>query len=420
MHPDGQPATEVVAIRRRRRSDAAADVLAVWADGHAVLVLEPTTSDRAAAALLELLRPTVLVHERPDGRRRTTRLAGPRPLPGDIAAVVATSGTTGSPSVVALSRQALDASTIAGLRRLAAGPGEVWALCLPLDHVAGLLVLRRALAGTTPAQVHDDFDPGALLDGSATRWALVPTMLHRVIALAAERGVDLAGRHVLLGGSAASGDLLDRARALGARITTSYGMTETCGGCVYDGLPLDGVEVEIARGRIRIRGDVLASGRLPSPSSTSVATAVGDAAATGHFATPRTLVPVADDDGWLATADRGELDEEDRLVVLGRSDDIVVTGGVNVDIHEVAAVIRDSGVTDVVVFGVDDPEWGQRIEAAVVTDRPAPDDWNAAIRARIGPSAVPKDYHQLAAIPRGELGKPDERALDAAIRTGQS
>lgn len=407
--------TEVVAVRRRHRSDAAADVLAVWADGHAVLVLEPSTPDRVAADLLERVRPAVLVHERPDGQRRTTRLAGPRPLPGDLAAIVATSGTTGSPSVVAIGRQALDASTTAGLQRLGAGPDEPWALCLPLDHVAGLLVLRRGLAGTVATQIHDDFDPVALLNGDARWWALVPTMLHRVVTAAEERGTDLADRHVLLGGAAAPDDLLAHSRALGAHVVRSYGMTETCGGCVYDGRPLEGVEVEVVDGRVRLRGDVLASGRLPS--SAPVASREGAAGAAQPAATP--LVPIVDADGWLTTADRGVMDETGQLVVLGRSDAIVVTGGVNVDTLRVESVLRSAGLTDVVVLGVDDAEWGQRIEAVVVTDNVTPERWNTVVRTLIGPPAVPKRYHVLPAIPRGELGKPDREALEMAIRPGQ-
>ncbi len=255
--------------------------------------------------------------------------------------IVRTSGSTGEPKDVVLSRAAVLASARATQERLG-GPGH-WLLDLPVTGVAGLQVLvRSVLAGTDPVVVseHDDLESAvAELVGSRQYASLVPTQLHR---LDAEGRLDLlSGLDALLvGGASADPALLDRARAAGLNVVRTYGMTETCGGCVYDGLPLDGVQMRVDDdGQVLLAGPVLFDGHVDQPRE-------GE---------------------WLATGDRGEIDDDGRLHVLGRFDDVIVSGGVNVPLPAVERALRRvEAVGDVAVVGVDDREWGARVVAAVV------------------------------------------------------
>ena len=255
--------------------------------------------------------------------------------------VVRTSGSTGEPKQVVLSHRAVLASARATQERLG-GPGR-WLLDLPVTGIAGLQVLvRSVLAGTDPVVVaeHDDLESAVdVLVGSRTYGSLVPTQLYRLDAH--ERLGVLAGLDALLvGGAATDPGLLDRARAAGVNVVRTYGMTETCSGCVYDGIPLDGVRVRIDdNGQVLLAGPMLFDGYVDQPR----------------------------DGEWFATADRGEIDDEGRLWILGRVDDVVISGGVKVPLPAVERALRlVEGVGDVAVVGVDDPEWGHRVVAAVV------------------------------------------------------
>ncbi len=255
--------------------------------------------------------------------------------------VVRTSGSTGEPKEVVLSHDAVLASARATQARLG-GPGR-WLLDLPVTSIAGLQVLvRSVLAGTDPVIVSEHPDLDSALDalGGGRRFAsLVPTQLHRLDA--AERLHVLAGLDALLvGGAATDPALLDRAREAGVNVVRTYGMTETSGGCVYEGVPLDGVDVRIdGDGQVMLAGPVLFDGYVGAPRE-------GD---------------------WFATADRGEIDDDGRLWILGRIDDVAVSGGVNVPLAAVErALSQVEGVGDVAVVGVDDAEWGARVVAAIV------------------------------------------------------
>jgi len=331
----------------------------------------------------------------------------------DAALVVETSGSTGSPRRVMLSAAALRASATATHTRLS-GPGQ-WLLALPAHHVAGAQVIVRALlAGRPPAVL--DTRAGFRPDGFAAAAAelattgprytsLVPTQLHRVLAapgagLDALRGFDA----VLVGGAATSPALLDAARSAGINAVTTYGMSETAGGCVYDGTPLDGVGVRLdGAGCIELTGPTLASGYLGEPAATA-----------------RAFVG-----GWFRTSDLGRWDG-DRLTVLGRADDVITTGGESVHPAAVERVLTaQAGVRAACVVGVPDPEWGQAVAAAVVLDVPgagpgaagggttggsgAPDRdaWAAAVRAELGAPAVPRRLLMLDALPLRGVGKPD-------------
>jgi O-succinylbenzoic acid--CoA ligase len=380
------PATgaRLVAVRADGR-DTVAMIDDVWRDGDAALPLDPSLSDEAASATaLQLGADAVLDR---DGRRQ---LDGGTAVPPGSALVVRTSGSTGGPRGVVLSHGALAAGVAASVDRLDAGDAR-WLAVLPLHHVAGLLVVLRArVAGVAPV-LHDRFDVTAVAEAPATHLSLVPTMLHRLLAA----GVDVARfDRILLGGAAPSEDLLTRAGAAGARLTVSYGMTETCGGCVYDGLPLDGVAVAVdPDDRVLLRGDVLADG----------------------YRTADGLSPLPGAGGWFRSSDVGEF-VDGRLVVTGRADDVIVSGGVNVPTTAVATLLRShAGVADAAVVGVADPEWGEQAVAFVVpAARDAPPG-PAALRRHVidaaGAAMAPRHVFLVDALPRTALGKIDRAAL---------
>ncbi len=375
----------------------ALDVVRAALDGSGDALL-PTADDPAAAAARRALAAGTPLLDREDDAADPT------------AVVVATSGSTGQPKGALLPASALRASVAATHERLG-GPGR-WLLALPPHHVAGLQVLvRSALAGTEPVVI--DLRAGFDLDAFASAatglaahaarsyTALVPTQLVRVLA-GGGRALEALIRldAVLLGGAAAAPRLIDRAAAAGVRVVTTYGMTETCGGCVYDGVPLDGVQVEVSD-RVRLGGPVVARGY--------------------RGADPRRN-PFSDQDGtrWFTTDDVGEV-VRGRLHVLGRVDDVLVTGGVNVAPQVVEAVIAElDGVRECLVVGVPDAEWGQRVVALVVGDLPA-DSVRYSVSSRLGAAAAPREVLRVDVLPRRALGKPDRRAateLAASLLAG--
>ncbi|MBO9555405.1 o-succinylbenzoate--CoA ligase [Cellulomonas sp.] len=324
-------------------------------------------------------------------------------VPDGVAVVVRTSGSTGEPRDVMLSADALRASGVATERRLS-GPGR-WVLALPAHHVAGLQVLARsALAGTDPTVLADGpFRPPAFVaateatPGDLPRYtSLVPTQLVRLLDDRA--GTDALRRYdaVLVGGAASAPALLASARALDVRVVTTYGMTETCGGCVYDGRPLDGVRVALdEEGRVLLSGDVLADGYLGRP-DLDAATFTGD---------PRVL----------RTNDLGRLDDG-ILTVLGRADDVILTGGTNVAPAPVEAVLAElPPVAEACVVGVPDAEWGQRVVAVLVlrpgAEPPALDDVRGLVADRVGPASAPRTVLVVPALPLRGPGKTDRAAV---------
>ena len=326
--------------------------------------------------------------------------------PGGV--LVATSGSTGAPRLVALPPAALHASADATAARLG-GPAR-WLLALPADHVAGVQVVVRALrAGAEPVVM--DLRAGFRPDGFAAATAalgpgrratsLVPTQLHRLLdaggpALDALRGYAA----VLVGGAALDERLRARAEAAGVAVVATYGMTETAGGCVYDGVALDGVRVRLAAdGRVVLGGPTLAAGYLDDPDATAAAFTT-DGRGAREF----------------RTGDRGRV-TGGRLEVLGRVDDVIVTGGEKVDPAAVERVLADQpGVRAACVVGLPDDEWGAVVGAAVVVDPAADaaadrDRCRAAVRARLGRAAVPRVLRVVDALPLRGIGKPDRAAV---------
>jgi O-succinylbenzoic acid--CoA ligase len=384
------PGARLIAVRATGAAAVAA-IDRAWDAGDAALPLDPTLPPPVAREVATGLGAHALVSG--DG---IEPLDGGVATPAGTALVVRTSGTTGTARGVVLSHAALRAGVAASIDRLDAGAGARWLGVLPVHHVAGLLtVLRARAAGTTPI-LHDRFAVDRVAaEPGGTHVALVPTMLHRLL----EHDVDVSRyARILLGGAAAPPDLLARAAASGARVVVSYGMTETAGGCVYDGVPLDGVAVAVdPDGRVLLRGDVLADGYRVG----------GD------------LVGLRDDEGWFRSRDLGRFDDG-RLVVTGRADDVIVSGGVNVDTSVVADVLRQHRlVADAAVIGVDDSEWGQRAVACVVPvdpqRPPALADLRGHVRALADPAMAPRQLVVLNALPRTALGKVDRRALRADV-----
>ena len=368
----------------------AAVAAALDGSGPAILPVDPGLPAAVVARTLDALGPSELLTV--DG---TTAVSGGTGVADDTAVVIATSGSTGVPKGVELSASALTASAAASLARIRARPGERWLCCLPTFHIAGLGVLVRSLvAGTDPVIVAS----ADVVDGGS--WAhvsLVPTQLRRLIE-AGRRPDGL--KTVLLGGAAAAADLLADARAGGWPIVTTYGMSETCGGCVYDGVALDGVTAAPDReGRIVISGPVLFSRYRRQPELTrSVLTGSGLAG------------------GSFRTADLGFLDPDGRLVIRGRADDVINTGGEKVLPGEVEAVLGTSPqVADVVVVGVPDAEWGEQVTAFVVPSDPAQppdlDHLRSIVRQALSARAAPKKVVVMPVFPQLPSGKPDRTAL---------
>ena len=332
------------------------------------------------------------------------------PATDPTALAVATSGSTGQRKVTLLPASALLASAAATHDRLG-GAGQ-WLLALPLQHVAALQVLTRSLvAGTTPAVMDtrerfeaEPFGTAAARLRPGRRYtALVPTQLRRLLGSAAGCRILAGFDAVLVGGAALSPILADEAREAGVNVVVSYGMTETCGGCVYDGVPLDGVAVRSDDdGRIHLGGPTVARGYLAARDE-----AAGDL--------------TVDGDGlrWFRSGDLGAWDGE-RLTVHGRADDVINTGGLKVSPRAVEEeLLRMPEIAQAVVVGAPDEEWGERVCAMIVVadgHRLRPGWWEDLgdrLRPAVGAHGVPRYWKVADEIPVIGVGKPDRPAISA-------
>lgn len=356
----------------------------LWAEGAAVLPLRWDLPEPERARILDAARPARLVE--PSG---TTTMEEGSPAAGILC--LRTAGSTGAPKLVELSRRALETSARLTAGRLGSA-GARWLCCLPLDHVAGVMtVVRSRLHGAEPV-VLAGFDPDEIAAADADAVSLVPTMLERLLA----HGADLARwRWVLLGGAAVRPGLLERAREAGANVVRTYGMTETCGGVVYDGEPLGGVEVATGDdGLVRLR------------TPTIMERYRGDERATA----------AAFEDGWFVTGDLGAWDGS-RLRVLGRADEIIVTGGEKVSPDEVEALLASHrSVAEVAVAGRADARWGQRVVAYVVPageTAPALEELRAHVKAQAAAYKAPHELVLVDALPRLPSGKVARASLSS-------
>lgn len=352
------------------------------------------------AAALDGSGPALLlVPPGPEGGRVVAALAplAAAGVQSGTSVVVATSGSTGIPKGVRLGAKALTHSARATHEYLG-GPGQ-WLIAMSAARVAGLqAVIRSQLAGLPAVGLDSSagFDPEAfataaakLAPGIRHYTSLVPTQLIRLL----DAGIDLSTFDaILLGGGPIPLGLPDRAQAAGVRTVRTYGLTETCGGCVYGGLPLSRVDVRITTdGLIAIAGPVLARGYLGGP----------------------------DFGGEFVTSDLGRLDEHGVLSVLGRADDVVVSGGVNVPAQAVEQVLAaHPAVAEVVVVGRPDPQWGEAVVAVVVTRGPVDlADLRALVGERLGKPWAPREMVTVQALPVLPSGKVDRAALRASVRT---
>jgi o-succinylbenzoate---CoA ligase len=381
------------------RPEAADAVRRAWDVGEAVAVLDPAAPSAVTALLLDMLAPTHL-HDR-DGRRPQ---AGGRPVRPDTAAVVATSGTTGAPKGVELTVDGLHAIGTAFAAARASEPDDRALICLPLHHVAGLAVLARARVSETPVDVLTGFELDAVAAAPSvlrsTLVSLVPTMLRRLL----DAGAPLERfRQIIVGGAPTPPTLRARAEAAGAPVVDAYGMSETWGGFVLDGTPIQGADVTVdGNGEILVRGAmVMRSYRLR------------DAAAAA--ALTRTAFT---DDGRLRTGDIGEIDATGRLRVIDRARDIVITGGVNVAPTGVESVlVEHPDIADVCVAGAPDEEWGERIVAFVVpladATLPTLDELRTFASERLTAAQLPREIVVVDEIPRTPGGKAMRSRLQA-------
>ena len=301
--------------------------------------------------------------------------------PSYAAVAIGTSGTTGTSKEVLLSSSALISSAKASNKFIGAQSGDTWSLLLPLTHIAAVNVVIRSMElGTTPIDLRD-------FEGEypkANYTAIVPTQLFRALNGDQRLLSHLKStKAVLVGGAALSQTLRNQAELAGIKVITTYGMTETCGGCVYDGTALEGVEIEIRRGQISIKGPVLASS-------------------------------ISLNDGWFETNDLGEYDN-DKLVVLGRSDDVIISGGENLSLNAVESSLSTAfPESQFAAFAVEDPQWGQSLQVAVVGT--ISDDQIADHLVRdIGSFAKPKGVHHMNSLPLLGIGKVDRKSLAKGI-----
>lgn len=339
---------------------------------------------------------------------RSIPLPAAENLPADTALIIATSGSEGQPRAVLLGNAQLDAAAAGANARLGLRAGDLWLDCLPLQHIGGLSILWRGARAGAGVLLHDGFDAELIATDLAahpvTHISLVPAMLARLLDLGTRPPASL--RVALIGGAALSRQLYDKASAAGWPLFVSYGMSETAAliaahapddGPWHEGLagrPLPGHELRIgADGRIAIRGPQVM---------------LGYADGSG-----------VDSAGWLTTGDLGAIDADGRLSVLGRADDMLISGGRNVHPQEVEACLAACpGVDDVAVTGLPDPVWGD-VVVALVVGRVEPADLFEHARRHLPNAAQPRRFHRVDQLPRNATGKLDRPALRLIVNRGR-
>ena len=363
---------------------------AAWEAEAAVLPVDGRLARWAQMQLIERAAATVEL-----AAGHCTRFAEPASGDGELLAVVATSGSTGEPRLVELTRAAISAAVSASAEVLGATAADPWLLCLPPAHIGGMLVVWRHVVLGSPIVLRAFSIDAVRRVTGACFTSLVPAQLRRLL----DADVDLSGyRTVLVGGSPLPPDLADEAAARHVTVLTTYGLTESCGGVVYNGRALPGTTVRIVdAGEVQISGPTLMRG-YRSDLATTAATFSAD--------------------GWLRTRDAGVI-SDGVLSVLGRLDDAILTGGETVWPLEVEAVLSaHPQVAEVAVTGHADREWGQRVVAFVVprdmAAEPTLDALRAFVSERLPRYKAPRELVILRALPgtnRGDITGKVRRSL---------
>ncbi len=307
-----------------------------------------------------------------------------------IAAIVESSGSTGNPKRIAISTKALLHAAHAGQERL--GPGGQWLLALPINFIAGQQVLIRSLMAEQQPVIMNTLVPftaeafvrsAMLMTHKVKYTSLVPTQLTKLLAAAeADKHTctTLRGfRAILVGGQSTPDELLSRANSLGLRVVVSYGMTETAGGCVYDGVPLEGVRLKISPdSRLLISGKTLAE---------------------GHH-------------DWIYTNDLAELTPEGKLLILGRSDRVIISGGLKVSLDSVEYLGSElQGVQEIAAISLEDQTWGQRVGVAYVGSPEVSDEIVKQLAGLLGPAGKPIRVLRVDKLPKLQTGKTDNNSV---------
>jgi O-succinylbenzoic acid--CoA ligase len=377
-----------------------------------LLPLDPLSAEARWPALQalggsRLKRTSPLPSELPNANSKSTH----RDNSNNIALVISTSGSEGAPKAVMLTHANLDAAASASNGRLPLAPGDIWMDCLPLVHIGGMSILYRCMRAGATVLLHEGFDAATvwrdLLAHPVTHISLVPAMLARLLDVAADAPPPATLRYVLVGGAALSGPLFKRAHVAGWPICPTWGMSECTaqaatllrpGGDWQEGMVgtlLPGFAVRIDNGgRIQLRGPQVMAGYL----------------------NPEQRLGDGLDNGWLSTADLGHIATDGEITILGRADDVLISGGVNIHPLEVESQLAACpGVSDVAVTAVSDPIWGDSLVALIVgiADAEAVRDWS---RKHLASAQQPRHVIQIERLPRNAMGKLERNALRALVR----
>ena len=349
-----------------------------WSNGDAVLPIDQRLPPAGKKLLLDAMAPSEVI----DASATSSSLPNGRPLQEGDALVIASSGSTGSPKGIIHTHSSLLAGAQASASRLQLTADDHWLVCIPVSHVGGFSVITRALHTGAALTLHPSFDATAIQEASThgvTHTSLVATALSRIDTS--------LFRTILLGGSSAPNNLP-------SNVITTYGMTETGGGVVYNGMPLDNVEAKIVEGEIHLRCPMLMRA----------------------YRDDQAIIP---NDGWYSTGDMGAINDSGAISVYGRKTDMIITGGENVWPSVVEnSLTSHSAVKEVVVRGAPDTTWGQRVVAYVVlndslhtSDATLLSNLREHVKQNLPAFCAPQQVIVLSQIPRTSLGKVDLQAL---------
>jgi len=400
-----------IALTPRVDIDSIVWLYALFELGCPAVLLHPRLTERERAVVLGEAQPAHLITEQVTDGAAGKESSTPGPIPADrTLSIVYTSGSRGRPRGACLSRHAVIASEAAHAANLGWLPEDRWLLCLPPAHVGGLSIVTRSLIARSCIVLSPGaFDPAevtrVMAQHRVTLCSVVPTMLRRLLALEEPRWTPSSDlRAVLVGGAPFSDALRALAATRSVPTLATYGCTEASSqittqrpaqsGQLGSGAPLPGIELRLEEGEIHVRGDVLMD---------------------GYVGESRNGAPWAPDH-WLRTGDFGSFLPDGQLLVRGRIDDLIVTGGENVAPQEVEACIESvPGIASACVFSLPHDDWGEEVVAAVVTDstRYSADALREQLANDLAPHKRPKRICVLDAMPINRSGKVDRTAVEA-------